>query len=72
MGLGSSPSFTPPPAVPPAAAPPTLASSTVAANAAQRQNAEGAALADIGTSGGAQGVNPLSVSTGKTTLGGTS
>jgi hypothetical protein len=71
MGFGSSPSYTPPPAVPPSAAPPTLASSTVAANAAQQRNATGAALEDFGSSG-AQGVSPLSVNTGKNTLGGVS
>lgn len=72
MGFGSSPGYTPPPAVPPSAAPPTLASSSVAASAATQKNAEGAALQDIGTSGGAQGISPTSVSTGKATLGGVS
>jgi hypothetical protein len=69
MGLlASSPKYTAPPAVPPAAAPPTLASSSVAASAAQQRNETGAALQDIGTS--PQGVAPMSVSTGKQTLGG--
>jgi len=68
MGFGSTPSYTPPPAVPPAAQPATLASSSVAATSASRQNAMGIDSQDIGTS--AEGVNPLSVSTGKATLGG--
>lgn len=73
IGFGSSPSFTPPPSPPPAAAPATMASSAVAESAAKSlQSKGGAAAADYGTTGGAQGVNPLSVTTGKTTLGGVS
>ena len=67
---GGGPSYTPPPAAPPAAAPATLASSSVAANAATRQNNMFAATQEMGTAGGAQGVSPMSVTTGKTTLGG--
>lgn len=69
---GGAPSYTPPPAAPPAAQPATLASSSVAASAATKQNNMGAAAQDIGTTGGAQGVNPTSVNTAKTTLGGVS
>ena len=72
MGFGSSPSYQAPSQPPPAAQPATLASSSVAANAAQKQNQIGAAAQDIGTPGGAQGVAPMSVTTGKTTLGGIS
>ena len=72
MGFGGSPSYTPPPAAPPAAAPPTLASSSVAASAAQQKNNMFAAGQDTGTPGGAQGVSPQSVTTGKSTLGGVS
>ena len=70
---GGAPSYTPPPAAPPAAQPATLASSSVAANAASRQNAMvGSAAQTVGTPGGEQGVAPMSVTTGKTTLGGVS
>lgn len=73
MGFGSSPpAYTPPPAAPPSAAPATLASPSVAASGANQLNQSGAALQDFGTPGGAQGVNPGSVSTAKTTLGGVS
>ena len=72
MGFGSSPSYTPPPAVPPAAQPATLASSSVAQAQAKNQQIIGAAGQDIGTPGGAQGVSPQSVTTGKSTLGGVS
>lgn len=69
---GGSPSYTPPPAAPPAAQPATLASGSVASAAGLRQNAMGAGAAGqtIGTS--AEGVDPMSVTTGKTTLGGVS
>lgn len=69
---GGTPSYTPPPASPPAAQPATLASSSVAQSAAKSQNMIGAAGQDVGTPGGAQGVAPMSVTTGKTTLGGVS
>ena len=72
MGFGSSPSYTPPPAVPPAAQPATLASSSVAQAQAKNQQMTGAAEQNIGTPGGAQGVAPQSVTTGKATLGGVS
>lgn len=72
MGFGSSPSYTPPPAVPPAASPPTLASASVASAAASRQNLARGEAASFGTPGGAAGVDPGAVSTGKTTLGGVS
>lgn len=72
MGGGGAPAYTPPPAAPPAAQPATLASSAVSQSAAKNQNMIGAAAQDIGTSGGEQGINPMNVSTGKTTLGGVS
>ena len=67
---GAAPSYTPPPAAPPAAQPATIASSSVAASQANRANVAGAAGQDIGTPGGAQGVAPQSVTTGRATLGG--
>ena len=70
MGFGSSPSYQAPPAAPPAAQPATLASSSVAQSQASRSNLIGAAGQDIGTAGGAQGVAPQSVTTGRATLGG--
>lgn len=69
IGFGSKPQYTPPPAPPPAAAPATLASSSVAESAANKLNATGAALQDFGANG-PEGVNPSSVNTAKTTLGG--
>lgn len=72
-GGAKTPAYVPPPAAPPAAQPATLASSSVASNSAQReQQMIGAAAQDIGTSGGAQGVDPASVKTAKSTLGGVS
>lgn len=71
-GFGSSPSFTPPPAAPPQAAPATMASPSVAVNGAKQYNQSASALGDFGTPGGAQGVAPAAVATGKTTLGGLS
>lgn len=70
--MGGAPSYTPPPAPPPQAQPATLASSSVAASAAQQKQLQGAAGQDVGTPGGAQGVAPMSVTTGKSTLGGVS
>ena len=69
---GSTPSYTPPPAAPPQAQAATLASSAVAQAQSKNQNAVGASAQDIGTAGGAQGVSPQSVTTGKATLGGVS
>lgn len=71
MGLfdkPSTPNYTPQPAPPPLAAPATLASSSVAT-----RQTPGVNQAYEGTlaSGGGQGVDPASVRTGKTTLGGT-
>ena len=70
MGFGSTPSYQAPPAAPPAAQPATMASSSVAQSQAKNQQMIGAAGQDIGTAGGAQGVAPQSVTTGKATLGG--
>ena len=73
MGFGgSTPSYQAPPQPPPAAQPATLASSSVAQAQAKNQQMIGAAGQDIGTAGGAQGVAPMSVTTGKATLGGIS
>jgi len=71
MGFGgSTPSYTPPPAAPPIAAPATVATSSMASAQQKQLNATEAAAQDVGTSGGAQGVSPQSVTTGKSTLGG--
>ena len=67
----ATPSYQPPPAPPPSAAPPTLASGSVVSKTATNQaNAAGAYGDTIATPGGAEGVNPASVSTAKETLGG--
>ena len=69
---GGGPSYTPPPASPPTAQPATMASSSIAQAQLKNQNLIGSVSQDIGTAGGAQGVAPQSVMTGKTTLGGVS